>query len=46
VASAWRYARLEGTANSGSTLQGCDGHGNLNAHIIGGYVGLVNFPHT
>ncbi|WP_434388557.1 S8 family serine peptidase [Melittangium boletus] len=30
------YSRLEGTANSGSTLQGCDGHGALNAHIIGG----------
>ncbi len=41
-----RYTRLEGTANSGSTLQGCDGHGNLNAHIIGGYVSLTNFPHT
>ncbi len=32
------YSRLEGTAHSGSTLQGCDGHGNLNATIIGGYV--------
>ena len=31
------YNRLEGSPNSGSTLQGCDGHGNLNAHIIGGY---------
>ena len=41
-----RYVRLEGTPNSGSTLQGCDGHGNLNAHIIGGYVSLTNFPHT
>lgn len=41
-----RYVRLEGTANSGSTLQGCDGHGNLNSHIIGGYVTLTNFPHT
>jgi hypothetical protein len=41
-----RYVRLEGTANSGSTLQGCDGHGNLNTHIIGGYVALTNFPHT
>lgn len=40
------YNRLEGTANSGSTIQGCDGHGNLNAHIIGGYVTLTNFPHT
>ena len=41
-----RYVRLEGTANSGSTLQGCDGHGNLNSHIISGYVTLTNFPHT
>src|SRR4029078_12445397 len=31
------YNRLEGTANSGSTIKGCDGHGNLNSHIIGGY---------
>ncbi|MBP7829161.1 MAG: S8 family serine peptidase [Kiritimatiellae bacterium] len=40
------YARLEGTANSGSTIQGCDGHGNLNAHIIGGYNNLSGFPHA
>ena len=33
-----QYNRLEGTANAGSTLQGCDGHGNLNAHIVAGYV--------
>ncbi len=40
------YARLEGTANSGSTLQGCDGHGTLNGHIIGGYNNLSSgFPH-
>jgi subtilisin-like proprotein convertase family protein len=32
------YNRLEGAANLGSTLQGCDGHGTLNAHIIGGFV--------
>ena len=38
------YNRLEGTANSGSTLQGCDGHGNLNAHIIGGYDDLTGSP--
>jgi len=42
------YNRLEGTPNPGSTLQGCDGHGNLNTHIVGGYVptgtvGGVNF---
>src|SRR5262249_45998145 len=32
------YNRLLGTPNAGSTLQGCDGHGNLNSHIIAGYV--------
>ncbi len=31
------YTRLEGTPNPGSTLEGCDGHGNINAHIVGGY---------
>lgn len=36
-ASRVAYARLEGMAHSGSTLQGCDGHGTLNAHIIAGY---------
>jgi subtilisin-like proprotein convertase family protein len=41
------YARLEGTATgANSTLQGCDGHGNLNAHIIGGYNDLSGFPHA
>ena len=48
------YNRLVGTPHGGSTLQGCDGHGNLNSHIIGGYVptGTVNgvnfdaFPHA
>ena len=35
------YSRLEGTANPGSTLQGCDGHGNLNTHIIAGFNKLV-----
>ena len=38
LASRLVYSRLEGTPNGGSTLQGCDGHGNLNAHIIGGFV--------
>jgi hypothetical protein len=33
------YNRLVGTPNSGSTLAGQDGHGTLNSHIIGGYVG-------
>jgi len=41
------YNRLEGTPNSGSTLQGCDGHGNLNTHIIAGFNDRANgFPHT
>lgn len=48
------YARLEGTPNSGSTIQGLDGHGNLNSHIVAGYVPTgslngVNYalaPHT
>jgi uncharacterized repeat protein (TIGR01451 family) len=46
-ASRIAYTRREGTANSGSTLQGCDGHGNLNSHIVGGYNDLAaGFPHT
>ncbi|MDX2034693.1 MAG: S8 family serine peptidase [Blastocatellia bacterium] len=48
------YNRLEGTPNAGSTLQGCDGHGNINAHIVGGFVPTGNvggidyaaFPHA
>jgi subtilisin-like proprotein convertase family protein len=42
------YNRLEGTPNAGSTIQGCDGHGNLNAHIIAGFVpsSFVFFPHV
>ncbi len=39
------YSRLEGTPNAGSTLQGCDGHGNLNAHIIGGFNSMNTAPH-
>jgi len=31
------YNRLQGTPNASSTIQGCDGHGNLNTHIIGGF---------
>ena len=38
------YNRLEGTPNGGSTLMGCDGHGTLNTHIIGGYDDLAGFP--
>ncbi|MFY0522257.1 S8 family serine peptidase [Archangium gephyra] len=40
------YARLEGSPNSGSTIQGCDGHGTLNAHIVGGYVDLAGAPYA
>lgn len=40
------YNRLEGTAKHGSTLQGLDGHGNLNAHIIAGFNDLIGFPHA
>jgi uncharacterized repeat protein (TIGR01451 family) len=36
-ASRLGYSRLEGTP-SGGVIQGCDGHGNINAHIVGGYV--------
>jgi MYXO-CTERM domain-containing protein len=38
------YSRLEGTPHSGSTIQGCDGHGNLNTHIIGGYASQTGTP--
>ena len=44
LASRVVYNRLEGTPNPGSTLQGCDGHGNLNAHIIGGFDNLSGTP--
>ncbi len=40
------YNRLEGTPNADSTIQGCDGHGNLNSHIIGGYNNRTGSPHT
>jgi uncharacterized repeat protein (TIGR01451 family) len=41
------YNRLEGTPNTGSTIQGCDGHGTLNTHIIGGFNDqALGFPHT
>src|SRR6185295_7569001 len=39
------YNRLEGTPNSGE-LSGCDGHGTINAHIIGGYDDFAGSPHT
>jgi hypothetical protein len=41
------YARLAGTANTGSTLKGCDGHGTLNSHVISGYNDSTSgFPHV
>ena len=39
------YNRLEGTPTWRSTLAGCDGHGNLNTHLIAGYDNLAGFPH-
>ena len=40
------YARLEGTPNTGSTIEGCDGHGTLNAHILSGFNNFSSgFPH-
>jgi subtilisin family serine protease len=40
------YSRLEGTANPGSTLKGCDGHGTIDAHIVAGFNNLTGFPHA
>lgn len=37
MASRVYYNFLVGTPNSGSTTAGCDGHGNLNTHIVCGY---------
>lgn len=39
------YNRLVGTPHTGSTIQGCDGHGTLNAHIVGGYNDFSGFPY-
>ena len=48
--SRYIYSRLEGTPNQGSTTQACDGHGNLNASIIMGFVPsgapFNAFPHA
>jgi uncharacterized repeat protein (TIGR01451 family) len=46
LASRVVYNRLLGTPHVGSTLQGCDGHGTINAHIIAGFNNLSGFPHT
>lgn len=42
------YNRLEGAPNPpASTVAGCDGHGNLNTHIVAGYTDQpAGFPHT
>ncbi|MGH9818775.1 MAG: S8 family serine peptidase, partial [Pyrinomonadaceae bacterium] len=49
-ASRFIYSRIEGTPTPGGTLQACDGHGNLNASIIMGYVPsgppFNAFPHA
>ncbi len=48
LASRVAYNRFQRTVfNPGATLQGCDGHGNLNAHILAGYAAFGGgFPHT
>ncbi|HXV65560.1 MAG TPA: S8 family serine peptidase, partial [Vicinamibacteria bacterium] len=38
------YNRLEGSPLFGNTLEGCDGHGNINAHILAGYNDGSGFP--
>lgn len=38
------YVRLEGLPIFGNTIQGCDGHGTINAHIAAGFNGQVGFP--
>ena len=38
------YNRLEGFPLGGGTIQGCDGHGTINAHIIAGFNDLTGFP--
>jgi hypothetical protein len=39
------YNRLEGFPHAGSTLQGCDGHGTINAHIVAGFSDGAGFPY-
>ncbi len=38
------YGRLEGIPLFGDTIEGCDGHGNINAHIIAGFNNGISFP--
>ncbi|WP_434388901.1 S8 family serine peptidase [Melittangium boletus] len=40
------FNRLEGTPNASSTIQGCDGHGTLNSHIVGGFNTKSGAPYT
>ena len=40
------YNRLVGTPHSGSTIKGCDGHGTVNTHIVGGYSDMAGSPHV
>lgn len=40
------YNRLVGSAHSGSTLKGCDGHGTLNTHIVLGFDDLAGTPYA
>ncbi len=40
------YNRIEGTPNLGSTLEGLDGHGTLNTHIVAGYNDLAGPLHA
>ncbi|MCL4296729.1 MAG: S8 family serine peptidase [Anaerolineae bacterium] len=46
LASRVVYNRLEGTPHTPSTIQGADGHGNINAHIIAGFNNRTGFPHA
>ena len=48
LASRVVYNRFERTVfNPGASLRGCDGHGNINAHILAGYAAFTGgFPHT
>lgn len=40
------YSRLEGYLFPGGSTEAVDGHGTVDAHIIGGYVTFTNFPHA
>jgi uncharacterized protein YegP (UPF0339 family) len=44
AASRLIYGRLEGIPLFGDTIEGCDGHGNINAHIIAGFNDGLSFP--